>query len=80
MRQATPTQRSVFNPGLTWTELPDSAREQALEVLTILALEIVAGPRLAEPTHPNASDAPSPRSPTPFLPTQESETHDPLPH
>ena len=33
-------QRPLFDPWLDWKELPDSVREQALDVLTALYLEI----------------------------------------
>ncbi len=49
MRKAPEVQRPLFRPGLTWDQLPDSIREQALEVLTSLYLEIVEAPRTVGP-------------------------------
>lgn len=49
MSKATQVQRPLFPPGLTWDQLPDSVREQALEVLASLYLEIVEAPRTVGP-------------------------------
>jgi hypothetical protein len=49
MSKAPEVQRPLFPPGLTWDQLPDSVREQALEVLTSLYLEIVEAPRTVGP-------------------------------
>jgi hypothetical protein len=49
MSKAVHVQRPLFRPGLTWDQLPDSVREQALEVLTSLSLEIVEASRTVGP-------------------------------
>ena len=49
MSKAAQAQRPLFRPWLTWDQLPDSVREQALEVLISLALEIVETPRTVGP-------------------------------
>ena len=49
MRKAAQVQRPLFRPRITWDQLPDSVREQALEVLTSLYLEIVEAPRTVGP-------------------------------
>jgi hypothetical protein len=38
-KSATHKQRSLFGPGMAWEQLPDSVRQQAIEVLTLLYLE-----------------------------------------
>jgi hypothetical protein len=40
MSKATHVQRPLFGPWLAWEQLPDSVREQALDVLTAVYLEI----------------------------------------
>ena len=57
MRKAAQVQPPLFRPGLTWDQLPDSVREQALEVLTSLYLEIVGAPRtVGPPTQESSTD------------------------
>jgi hypothetical protein len=41
-------QRPLFDPWLDWNQLPDSVREQALDVLTALYLQIVDAGRISE--------------------------------
>jgi hypothetical protein len=48
MSKAALNQQPLFDPWLDWNQLPDSIREQALDVLTALYLEIVDGPRISE--------------------------------
>ena len=55
-------QRPLFGPWLDWKQLPDSVREQALDVLTALYLEIVDGSRIGEQMSHNSSGAESTRS------------------
>jgi hypothetical protein len=47
MSKATCVQRSLFEPWLAWDQVPDSVREQALDVLTAIYLEVtdVSPPR-----------------------------------
>jgi hypothetical protein len=52
-------QRPLFDPWLDWNQLPDDIREQALDVLTALYLEIVDVPRIGEQTSPNPSGSES---------------------
>ena len=59
MRKAARTQRPLFDPWLAWRDLPDSVREQALDVLTTLCLEAIDVPQIGEPTGQNPSDAES---------------------
>jgi hypothetical protein len=49
MSKAVQIQRPLFPPGLTWDQLPDSVREQSLDVLILLYLEIVEAPRTVGP-------------------------------
>ena len=72
-------QRSLFDPWLAWKQLPDPVREQALDVLIALALEIVDVPQLGEPNSPHPSGAESTRSRSQILPSMESETDGTLP-
>jgi hypothetical protein len=57
MRKAADTQRPLFHPWLAWRELPDSVREQALDVLTTLCLEVIDVPPIGERMGQNPSDA-----------------------
>jgi hypothetical protein len=57
MRKAAQVQPPLFRPGITWDQLSDSAREQALEVLISLYLEIVGAPRtVGPPTQESSTD------------------------
>ena len=49
MSKAAEVQRPLFRPWPTWDQFPDSVREQALEVLISLCLEIVEAPRTVGP-------------------------------
>jgi hypothetical protein len=73
-------QRPLFGPWLDWKQLPDPVREQALDVLTALYLEIIDVPGLGEQT---SHDPQAPRAfdldPS-VLPSMESETDDAPPH
>jgi hypothetical protein len=64
MSKATHVQRPLFGPWLAWEQLPDSVREQALDVLTAIYLEITDVSRIGEQTtrdSPTADGTP-PRS------------------
>ena len=50
-------QRPLFGPWLAWEQLPDSVREQALDVLTAIYLEITDVSRIDEQTTRNSSAA-----------------------
>jgi hypothetical protein len=50
MSKATHVQRPLFGPWLAWEQLPDSVREQALDVLTAIYLEITDVSRIDEQT------------------------------
>ena len=50
MTGSTHDQRPLFDPWLAWQELPEVVRQQALEVLTALALETVDTPPLETET------------------------------
>ena len=65
MRKVADTQRPLFHPWLAWRELADSAREQAVDVLTTLCLEIIDAPPIGEPAGQNPSDAET-TNPQPF--------------
>ena len=73
-------QRPLFAPWLAWTQLPDPVREQALDVLTALCLEIIDVPQLGEQASHHR------QAPTAFdldpsdLPSMESETDEPPSH
>ena len=56
MSKATHVQRPLFGPWLAWEQLPDSVREQALDVLTAIYLEITDVSRIGEQT---THDSPS---------------------
>ncbi len=72
--------RPLFGPWLDWKQLPDPVREQALDVLTALYLEIIDVPGLGEQT------SHVPEAPTALdldhsaLPSMESETDEAPPH
>jgi hypothetical protein len=72
-------QRPLFGPWLDWNQLPNDIREQVLDVLTALYLEIVDVPGIAEQTNPNTSQAARAFDPS-ALPSMESQTDDALPH
>jgi hypothetical protein len=57
MSKTTHVQRPLFDPWLTWEQLPDSVREQALEVLTALYLEITDVPRIGDQATHDSSTA-----------------------
>jgi hypothetical protein len=57
MSKATHVQRPLFDPWLAWKQLPDSVREQALDVLTAICLEIADVSRIGEQTTHDASTA-----------------------
>ena len=48
MRKAVHDQRPLFHPYLAWEQLPDSVRQQALDLLAALCLEISDLARLRE--------------------------------
>ena len=50
MSKTNPIQRPLFGPWLAWEQLPDSVREQALDVLTAIYLEITDVSRTGEQT------------------------------
>jgi hypothetical protein len=71
-------QRPLFGPWLDWNQLPNDIREQALDVLTTLYLEIVDVPQIGELTSPNP---PAARALDPSaMPSMESQTDDAPPH
>jgi hypothetical protein len=55
MKRSTYDLRPLFDPWLTWQELPDVVRQHALDVLTALYLETVDSPDL-EPETDDSSD------------------------
>lgn len=57
MRKIAHTQRPLFDPWLAWSELPDAVREEALDVLTALCLEVVDVSKIGERSGQNPSDA-----------------------
>jgi hypothetical protein len=62
MSKATHIQRPLFGPWLAWEQLPDSVREQALDVLTAIYLEITDVSQIGEQTthdSPTAEGTPS---------------------
>jgi hypothetical protein len=80
MSKAVHTQRPLFDPWLDWNQLPESVREQALDVLTALYLEIVDAPPIGKrsaivPQAPRVLN----RDPS-ALPSTESATDDAPPH
>jgi hypothetical protein len=62
MSKTNPLQRPLFGPWLAWERLPDSVREQALDVLTAIYLEITDVSRTGEQTSHDASTAEGTRS------------------
>jgi hypothetical protein len=57
MSKATHVQQSLFEPWLAWDQLPDSIREQALDVLTAIYLEITDVSRIDDQTTHDSSTA-----------------------
>jgi hypothetical protein len=57
MSKTTHVQRPLFGPWLAWEQLPDSVREQALDVLTAIYLEITDVSRIDEQTTHDLSAA-----------------------
>ena len=55
MSKPSSIQRPLFGPGLAWEQLPDSVREQALDVLTAIYLEITDVSRTGEQTTQDSS-------------------------
>ena len=65
MRKAVPDQRLLFPSCLTWEQLPDSVRQQALDVLTALLLEATDLKQCgAQSRHRSANDDDVPLDPT----------------
>ena len=50
MKDSTSVQPPLWGPWLAWQELPEVVRQQALEVLTALALETIDTPNLENDT------------------------------
>jgi hypothetical protein len=64
MSKAPEVQRLLFRPWPTWDQLPDSVREQVLEVLTSLYLEIAEASRtVGPPTQELSTDGTRVQSP-----------------
>ena len=61
MRKAVHDQRPLFHPYLAWEQLPDSVRQQALDLLATLCLEITDLARLCEQDSHRSSDRESDR-------------------
>jgi hypothetical protein len=57
MSKTTHLQRPLFGPWLAWEQLPDSVREQALDVLAAIYLEITDVSRIDEQTTHDLSAA-----------------------
>ncbi len=57
MSKTNPLQRPLFGPWLAWEQLPDSVREQALDVLTAIYLEITDVSRTGEQASHDSSTA-----------------------
>jgi hypothetical protein len=57
MSKATCVQRSLFEPWLAWDQVPDSVREQALDVLTAIYLEVTDVSRIDDQTTHDSSTA-----------------------
>jgi hypothetical protein len=57
MNKATHAQLSLFDPWLAWEQLPDSVREQALDILTAIYLEITDVSPIGEQTTHDSSTA-----------------------
>ena len=56
MRRASSDKRPLFEPWLTWEQLPEPTRHHALDVLTALYLETVSSPTILEPQEDDAID------------------------
>jgi len=57
MRKTNSIQQPLFGPWLAWEQRPDSVREQALDVLTAIYLEITDVSRTGEQTTHDSSTA-----------------------
>ena len=64
MNKTTHVQRPLFGPWLAWEQLPDSVREQALDVLTAIYLEITDTSQTDEQTTHDSSTAEGTRPPS----------------
>jgi hypothetical protein len=80
MSKVVDIQRPLFEPWLAWKQFPDPIREQALNVLTALCLEIIDVPQLGE-QESHLRQAPRALDLDPSdLPNMESETDEPPSH
>jgi hypothetical protein len=57
MSKATHVQKPLFGPWLAWEQFPDSVREQALDILTAIYLEITDVSQIGEQTTNDSSTA-----------------------
>jgi hypothetical protein len=73
-------QQPLFDPWLDWNQLPDAIRQQTLDVLTTLYLEITDVPRLYEQPRHNPAGAESTDLDPSALPSMESEADGAPPH
>lgn len=56
MTHASSDRRPLFEPWLTWKQLPEPTRHHALDVLTTLYLQTVSSPPILEPQEDDATD------------------------
>jgi hypothetical protein len=71
MSKTNSVQRPLFGPWLAWEQLPDSVREQALDVLTAIYLEMTDVSRTGEQTAHDSSTAEGTRPQSRDLPRKE---------
>jgi hypothetical protein len=60
MKRSTSDVRPLFDPWLTWQELPDAVRQHALDVLTALYLSTVEPQDQEHETHDPSHDQATP--------------------
>ena len=67
MSKVAPIQRPLFDPWLAWEQFPDSVREQALDVLTAIYLEITDASQFGEQTTHDSQTAEGQLAPVPEI-------------
>jgi hypothetical protein len=80
MSKATHVQRPLFDPWVAWDQLPESVREQALDVLTAICLEITDVPPIGEQTTRDSSTAEATRPRSQKSSQKDNQSDDAHPH
>jgi hypothetical protein len=80
MSKVTHVQQPLFSPWLVWELLPDPVREQAIDVLAAICLEIAEVSRTAQQTVDDLSTTEGTRPQSQISCRMESESDDAPPH